>query len=338
MRIGCARCHHHPFEKISQEDYYGLAAFFSRVDRKGGAGVAERRANEEIFIKPTGSVKHPVTGEVVPPHGLGGPDVEIPMFADPREVLVDWMTEPDNPYFARAFVNRMWAHFFGRGLVDPLDDLRVTNPASNEPLLDALAQEFINSGFDMRHIVELICSSTTYQLSSKPNDYNLDETQNHSRFYPQRLKAEVLLDAIDQATGVPTRYTGLPKGTRALQLPDEGYSNEFLKLFGRPPRDSACECERSAEPSLTQSLYVMNDRFMLGKLAAGSGLAARLAGEKREPAEKIREMFLTVLSRKPTAQEQQEAAAYLAGEGDAKKAYGNLLWVLLNTKEFLYVH
>ncbi|MEO1995261.1 MAG: DUF1549 and DUF1553 domain-containing protein, partial [Planctomycetaceae bacterium] len=255
-RIACARCHHHPFENISQRDYYGLDAFFARVDRKGGSGVAERRANEAIFVKPTGEVKHPLTGQAVPPHGLGGPELVIAAFDDPRRHLVDWMTQPDNPYFARAFANRMWAHFFGKGLVTPLDDLRVTNPASNEPLLDWLARQFIEHNFDMRFLIRTICTSSTYQLSTDPNDHNLDETQNFSRFYPQRLKAEVLLDVLDQVSGAATAYSGLPAGTRAVQLPDEGYSNQFLKVFGRPPRESACECERIASPSLSQSLLV----------------------------------------------------------------------------------
>lgn len=338
MRIGCARCHHHPFEKISQEDYYGLAAFFGRVDRKGGAGVAERRADESIFVKPTGDVKHPLTGKVVAPHGLGQQSLDIPTFDDPRHYLVDWMAAPENPYFARAFVNRMWAHFFGRGLVDPLDDLRVTNPASNEPLLDALAEEFVKSGFNMRHIVELICTSTTYQLSSEPNDFNLDETQNFSRFYPQRMKAEVLLDSIDQVTGVKTTFSGLPKDTRALQLPDEGYSNPFLLLFGRPPRESACECERASEPSLSQALLVWNDSFVLGKVTSSKGLAAKLAADKRELPEKVSELFQSVFAREPRDEELASALEYLQSEPDQKKAWGNLLWALINTKEFQFVH
>ena len=338
MRIGCARCHHHPFEKISQEDYYGIAAFFSRVDRKGGAGVAERRANEAVFVKPTGQVKHPLTGDIVAPHGLGQTDLDIPSFEDPRHNFVDWMSGPENPYFARAFVNRLWGHFFGRGLVDPIDDLRVTNPASNEALLDELAREFITSGFDMKHMVEMICTSTTYQLSSVPNEFNVDETQNFSRFYPQRMKAEVLLDAIDQATGTPTTYSGLPAGTRALQLPDEGYSNSFLTLFGRPPRESACECERTADPSLSQSLHFMNDSFVLNKLTSSTSFATTLADDKREHRQKVSEIFRTVFSRQPTEEERNNAVEYLKSEPDQKKAFGNLLWALINTKEFQFVH
>ena len=338
IRIGCARCHHHPFEKFSQDDYYGLAAFFARVDRKGGTGVAERRANETVFVKPNGEVKHPITGAVVAPRGLGEQSLEIAPYEDPRHHLVDWMAGESNPYFARAFVNRMWAHFFGRGLVDPLDDIRVTNPASNEKLLDELATEFINSKFDMKHVIRLIVGSATYQLSSLPNEGNLDDTQNHSRFYPQRCTSEVLLDAIDQVTGVKTTYSGLPNGTRALQLPDEGFSNEFLRLFGRPPRESACECERVAEPSLSQLLFVMNNAFVLGKVTSSKGLAAKLAADKREHGEKIRELFEVVLSRDATRYESDEALKYIATEADAKKAYGNLIWALINTKEFLYIH
>ncbi len=338
IRIGCARCHHHPFEKFSQQDYYGLAAFFARVDRKGGAGVAERRANEAVFVKPTGEVKHPLTGKVVAPCGLGAQPLKIAPYQDARHDLVDWMAGESNPYFARAFVNRMWAHFFGCGLVDPLDDLRETNPATNEALLDELAAEFTKTHFDMKHVIRLIACSTTYQLASLPNDHNLEETQNHSRFYPQRITAEVLLDAIDQVTQVSTAYGGLPAGTRALQLPDEGYSNDFLRLFGRPPRESACECERSAEPSLSQSLFVMNNSFFLGKVTSSKGFAARLAADKRSHEEKIQELFQTVLTRAPLPYEIDESLKYIAAEADARKAYGNLLWALINTKEFLYIH
>ena len=337
-RIACARCHHHPFENISQRDYYGLAAFFARVDRKGGSGVAERRANESIFIKATGETRHPLTGQTVPPHGLGGPDLDIAPYEDPRHQLVDWMIQPDNPYFARAYVNRIWAHFFGQGLVEPIDDLRVTNPATNAPLLDWLATTFIEHKFDMRFLVRTICTSATYQLSSQPNEDNLQDKQNFSRFYPQRMRAEVLLDSVDQVTGVATTYSGLPQGTRALQLPDEGYSNSFLKVFGRPPRESACECERVSSPSLSQSLLVMNDQFLLGKLTNKNSLAIQLGQSKASHRERVRLMFETILTREPRADEMQDTLQYLESEADAARAYGNVIWALLNTKEFLYIH
>lgn len=338
VRIACARCHHHPFEKFSQDDWYGLAAFFARLQRKGGSGVAERRAGETIVLAPTGDVRHPITGAVVQPHGLGADGVEVPAYEDPRRRLVEWLRRPDNPYFARAFVNRLWAHFFGRGLVEPHDDLRVTNPATNEPLLEALAADFVDSGYDMKHVVRTICTSRVYQLSSEANAYNVDDALSHARFYPQRLKAEVLLDAIDQVSGAATSYSGLPAGTRATQLPDEGYSNTFLNLFGRPPRESACECEREAAPSLSQALFLMNDGFVQGKLSAGGGLAARLAKDPRPHAERVGEMFLAALCRRPDADELRRAVEYLEAEKDAAAGYRNLLWAVMNTKEFLYVH
>ncbi len=337
VRIGCARCHNHPFESFTQEDYFGLAAFFSRVDRKGGAGVGERRANETIYLKGPTEVRHPVSGNVVPPHGLGGKPSDSQSLEDPRHALVDWMGEKDNPYFARAFVNRMWSHFFGRGLVEPLDDLRVTNPASNEPLMDALAEEFVRSDFNVRHLLSIICQSSTYGLSSTPNNWNLADTQFNSRFYPQRLSAEVLLDAVDRVTAVSTGYSGLPAGTRATQLPDEDFSNNFLKLFGKPPRESACECERGASPNLGQSLFLMNDAFFLSKINTSNSLADQLTKAKSEDGAKISRLFLAVLSREPSEDEMKAALAHVNQEEKPIDAFRNLLWALLNTKEFMYV-
>ncbi|MCE9533371.1 MAG: DUF1553 domain-containing protein, partial [Planctomycetes bacterium] len=339
VRIGCARCHNHPFEKFSQDDYFGLAAFFSRVGRKGGTGLRTERASEEvIYVLPSGEVKHPLTGKVVLPHGLDGPLLDIAPYDDPRLHLAEWMRRPDNPYFARVFVNRMWAHFFSRGLVEPLDDLRLTNPAANEALLNALAQEFIKSKFDMRHIVRLICTSTTYQLSSAPLDDNLEDTQANARFYPQRLSAEVLFDALNTVTQTTRgQFSGLPEGTTAVQLPHEDFPNEFLLLFGRPPRESACECERVAEPSLSQSLFLMNDPQLLSKIGNKGGVAGKLATDKRPPEEKVRELFLTVLSRPPTPEEMKKALDHIQSEKGAHTAYGDLIWVMLNMKEFLYV-
>ncbi|MCA9116400.1 MAG: DUF1549 domain-containing protein [Planctomycetaceae bacterium] len=356
VRIGCARCHDHPFENYSQNDYHGLAAFFARVDRKGGSGVAERRAGETVVVKPTGTVKHPVTGEVVLPQGLGGPPLEIPAWEDPRRHLADWMTSPENPMFARALVNRMWAHFFGRGLVDPLDDMRTTNPAANEPLLDELSQWFISNGYRIRPLVELICSSSAWQLDSAASVDNLHELQNHSRFYVRRLQAELLLDAIDTATGSPTGYSGLPKQTRAIALPDEDYSNQFLTLFGRPKRESACECERDPAASLSQSLYVMNDAFVLQKVSRGQLMKELVApvpqtkqadstpgaADDVAPADirrqRIRRLFLATLTREPSAGEYAEATAWLDSQENLNQAWQDLLWALLNTKEFMYLH
>lgn len=337
VRIGCARCHHHPFENFSQDDYYGLAAFFARVGRTGGTGGAERAANETIYVKNTGSVKHPGTGKVMQPRGLGGEPLEIPPCDDPRRSLADWMTAPDNPYFAKAFVNRLWAQFFGRGIVEERDDMRSTNPPSNAALLGALAAEFVRSKFDVKHMVRLICNSNTYRLSATPNRWNADETQAHSRFYPQRLEAELLLDAVDAVTGKPTNYKGLPAGTRAIQLPDEGYSNQFLKMYGRPERMSACACERVDKPTLRQFLFLMNDRFLLEKIYASDGYAGQLAKGPRPNDAKVEELFLKVFSRKPTRAERDRSKRHLAEVPDAVEAWGDLIWAVINSKEFLFV-
>jgi Protein of unknown function (DUF1553)/Protein of unknown function (DUF1549) len=337
VRIGCARCHHHPFENFSQDDYFGLAAFFARVGRTGGTGGAERAANETIYVKATGSVKRPGTGRVVLPRGLGGEPLEIPPCDDPRRSLAEWMTSPDNPCFAKAFVNRLWAQFFGRGIVEERDDMRSTNPPANAALLDALAAEFVRSKFDVKHMVRLIGNSTTYQLSATPNRWNGDETRAHSRFYPRRLDAELLLDAVDAVTGKPTKYDGLPTGMRAMQLPDEGYSNTFLKMYGRPERMSACACERDEKPTLRQFLFLMNDRFVLEKIYASDGYACQLAKDQRPTERKVEELFLKALSRKPTPAERARAKRHLVEVPDAVEAWGDLIWAMINSKEFLFV-
>ena len=338
IRIGCARCHHHPFENFSQDDYYGLAAFFARVGRTKGTGGLERASNETIFVKATGDVKHPATGNVVLAHGLGTqPIPELSPCEDPRRHLADWMTAADNPYFAKAFVNRLWGHFFGRGLVDPLDDMRSTNPPANAPLLDALAKEFVRSKFNVKQMVRLIGTSRTYQLSATPNRWNLDETQAHSRFYPQRFSAELLLDAIDTSTAMPTTFEGMPKGTKALQLPDEGFNVKFLKMFGRPERMSACECERDNAPTLRRSMFLMNDRFVLKKIYSSESYAGRLAKDGRGDGAKLKELFLKTLSRPPRAAEIARSKRHLKETPDAVEAWGDLLWALINTREFSYV-
>ncbi len=333
LRIGCARCHHHPFEVWSQEDYYGFAAFFSRVGRKPG-----RRSNEERIFHNRGvaSARNPKTGRDVRPTGLGGKPLDIAPHEDPRVALADWISAPDNPFFARALVNRYWKHFFGRGLVDPEDDMRVTNPASHPELLDELARGFIQSGFDLKGLIRTICNSQVYQLSAEPNEWNIDDRQNYSRFYPKRLNAEVLLDAIDVVTGSPTRFGQVPSGMRATQLPDSGFNSYFLTVFGRPQAASACECERSSEANLAQSLHLLNSREIQAKLA--SGRAAKLAAAKSTPQDNIREIYLTAFSREPTEKELAVALAYLESKQDAKQAYEDILWAVINTKEFLFNH
>jgi hypothetical protein len=337
LRIQCARCHHHPFEKWSQRDYYGLSAFFARVGRKPGM-----QANEERIYHKRGlaTAQNPKTGENLKPTGLGAEPLELSPEDDPRQALVDWMSSPDNPFFAKALVNRYWKHFFSRGIVDPEDDMRVTNPASNPELLDGLSQHFIKSGFDIKDLIRTICNSQVYQLSSEPNDYNRNDKQNFSRYSPQRLNAEVLLDSINVVTNSTTGFSNLPGGTLAVQLPTGDGNSYFLTVFGKPQMESACECERSSEANLAQSLHLLNSSEVQGKLSAGSGRAAMLAAEKERPEEaKIAELYLWVYSRQPTDDETKVALAHIEKHQDNKKlAYEDILWALINTKEFLFNH
>ncbi len=336
LRIQCARCHHHPFEKWSQQDYYGVAAFFSQVGRKKGYRNDEDRIFHQVGVA---QARNPKTGENVKPTGLGSEALDIPADDDPRQALVDWMARSDNPFFGKALVNRYWKHFFGRGLVDPEDDMRVTNPAVNPELLDALAKDFIDNKFDLKHLVYTICTSQAYQLSAMPNEWNVDDKQNFSRFFPRRLPAEVLLDAIDQVTGSKTNFGGVPQNMRAVELPDNGFNSYFLTVFGRPEASSACECERSGDANLAQSLHLLNSGEIQGKLTNGGGRAALLAGDQaREHAPKVRELYLLALAREPTAEEMGVVLGYLERSENPRLAYEDIVWALVNTKEFLFNH
>ncbi len=336
LRIQCARCHHHPFEKWSQQDYYGFAAFFSRVGRKKSSLPGFDRV---FHNRGVAQAQNPKTGDQVKPTGLGSPTAELSQDDDPRIELADWMSDPSNEFFSKALVNRYWKHFFGRGLVDPEDDMRVTNPAVNPKLLNALADDFVEYDFDLKHLVRTICNSQVYQLSSEPNEWNRDDKQNFSRYYPKRLNAEVLLDAINQVTDTSTGFGGVPAGTRATQLPDNGFSSYFLTVFGRPESSSACECERSSEANLAQSLHLLNSSEIQGKLTAGTGRAAMLSADtERDHAARIRELYLLTFGREPTAEETAIAVGHVEKTEEAKIAYEDIVWALINTKEFLFNH
>jgi hypothetical protein len=333
QRLQCARCHHHPFEAWGTDDYFKFAAFFSRIGRKPGLQPGESRIFHAVgtasAVGPRGT--HP-------PAVLGGPPARLAPDEDPRAALVNWMTASDNPFFARSFVNRSWKHFFGRGIVDPEDDMRLTNPATNGPLLDALAGHFGTHGYDMKDLVRLICRSTTYQLSAEPNEHNAADRQAFSRFYPRRLAAEVALDAIDRVTGKTTVFAGVLPGTRAVQLPDPGFPNYFLTVFGRPNGDTACECERGGESNLAQSLHLLNSADILGKLAGGRA-AALAADASRDNTAKIEEIYLVALSRPPTLAERSQVDAYLAAhDQQPAAAWEDVVWSLINSKEFLFNH
>jgi hypothetical protein len=347
LRLACAQCHHHPYEKWGQDDYRGIAAFFGRVGRKnipvpgyqGQNGQARNLLS--IYNRADGSVTNKRTSKPAVMKTLDGEALTLERGDDPRQKLVDWMADPKNPFFARAIANRYWAHFFGRGIVDPLDDMRVTNPPSNPELLDALAADLVKNKFSLKQMVRTICKSRTYQLSAVPNDFNKHDKQAYARYYPKRLSAEVLFDAVNQVTNAPATFGGLPQDKyapkRAIMLPDESYSSYFLDVFGRPQRISACECERVSEANLAQALHLLNSDEIQGKLTRGGGRADLLAKDKRPEAEKIEELFFWAFAHKPTKSQLDQALAHIAAhEKDKKVAYENILWALLNTKEFVF--
>jgi len=349
-RLQCAQCHHHPFEKWSQRDYYSFGAFFSQVARRTGSQPGE----EMVFASrkvPTGTNKK--NSEKVLPAGLGAKPLELTSDDDARHSLVDWMASPKNRFFSHALVNRYWKHFFNRGLVEPEDDMRETNPATNPELLDTLAANFVKSGFDLKKLVRDIVTSSTYQLSAIPNSHNAKDKQYFSRYYPKRLSAEVLLDAINILTKSETKWAGLPTGTRAIQLPDNYFNSRsyFLQVFGRPDNASACACERSQEASLAQSLHLLNSKDIQAKLSANAGRAAELAQEEKLTDEqKMQELYLWAFSRKAMSHEATVGIEHVEkklnhakeAKGDLKKAkreaYEDIVWALISSKEFLFNH
>ncbi len=349
VRMQCAQCHHHPFERWSQDDYYSLAAFFSQVGRKPSG----TRGEDLIFHKRgMAAAKNIKSGLSLKPAALGDQVAAIAPDEDPRLRLADWLRSPKNPFFAKALVNRYWKHFFQRGLIEPEDDIRESNPASNPELLAALEKRFIESGFDLKDLVRVITTSNAYQLSALPNKHNVGDRQNYSRYYPRRLPAEVMLDAVDKLAGTQTDFANLPSGTRAVALPDNSYNNNpFLRVFGRPEGESVCECERIQSSSLAQSLFMINANDIRQKLANQStGRAQRLANDKRPAKEKIEELYFAAFGRQPRPDELQTALNYLTekrinAQGkpvDAGRAafenYQDLIWALMNSKEFLFNH
>ena len=350
VRLQCAECHHHPYEKWSQQDYYGFSAFFSRVGKKKTDVPGEEAVFHNVGLA---TAKNPKSGENVKPKPLGGDELNIKPEDDPRLDLAAWMTSESNPFFAKMLVNRYWKHFFNRAIVEPEDDMRVTNPPTNPDLLDSLAGHFIKSGYDLKDLIRTICNSTTYQLSAIPNDHNAGDRQNYSRYFPKRLTAEVLLDSIDGITGSSTAFSGQLPGTRAVSLPDDSYnsSSYFLTVFGRPEMDSACECERAQGASLAQTLHLLNSKNIQDKLAGAGGSADKLSSQgERTNEEKIVELYKRAFSRGPKEDEMKTAIDYInkktqqAKEAQGKineankMAYEDLVWALLNTKEFLFNH
>jgi hypothetical protein len=333
VRIACAECHHHPFDRWSQADYYGMQGFFA------GVAVKPTPGGEAVACEGVAVGKNPRTGQDVYAHPLGEKAPAAAATGDQRAALGDWMTRPDNPYFARNFANRVWAYMLGRGFVEPVDDVRATNPPTNPELLDDLAKFVVENKYDVRALVRLIAASRVYQLSSRPNATNEKDEQNYSRARFKRIGAEVLLDMVSQTSGVPERFSGTPPGTRAIQLWDSKVPHYFLKVFGRPERVTACECERQHEPSVAQVLHLLNAPEVQSRLSHEGGYVARLV--KREPSDipLVEDLYLTFYSRLPLEKERSAALEYLAGaKSQRRQAVEDLAWSMLNSLEFLFNH
>ena len=334
VRLECARCHHHPYEKWGQEDFYWLAAFFPRMQKKKGDGT-----ELTFFVGDKGEVRHPRTNALMRPKALLGEPLDPAASGDPREVLAAWVTAPQNPFVARTLVNRVWAQLMGRGLVEPIDDMRDTNPSTNEPLLKALSQDFIEHQFDIRQLIRTITTSRVYGLSSQPNVSNARDTQNYSRAYRKRLGAEVLLDAVSDVTGDVQVFAGMPPGTRAVQLWDHRLPSSFLDTFGRPQRKTVCQCERVAETSLGQVLHLMNAPVVSDKIASPAGRAASLAASERSVDDIIGQLYLATFGRPPREAELSAARQAFTADGATRRsAAEDVLWALLNSAEFVLNH
>jgi hypothetical protein len=337
VRMLCARCHSHPLENWTQADYYGLASFFTQVGVRQDPRFATIPNTKFIALNlGAGFATNPRSGKLQPPRFLGADTPEIPAGKDRREVYATWLTSSTNPYFARSMTNRIWSYFFHRGIIDPVDDIRSTNPPINPALLEALTADFVASKFDIRHLMRRIVTSATYQRTSIPTASNKTDEQNFSHAIPRRVPAEALLDSLVQATGVPE---GLPGGVRAAQLPDGTVENQFLRLFGKPQRMDACECERDNGSNMLQALHFLNGKSILGRVQNPNGRPAVLLRGKMTDEELIKELYLWSLARSPSAKELQVSVEHLKSYGDKRaEAVQDLMWALLNSKDFLLVN
>jgi hypothetical protein len=333
VRLQCAQCHNHPFDRWTMNDYYGFAAFFAQVGRKPGEDPREA----VIFNAAAGRVRHPLGGRDVPPRFLGGEAPPLPAGSDRRAALAAWLTAPENPFFARHLANVVWEHFLGAGLVDPVDDVRVSNPPANPELLDALAERLVAARFDLRSLIRDICASRTYQLSVVPNATNEHDSRNFARGRVRRIRAEVLLDAIGAVTGAPEKIRGLPAGARAVAIADGRTTNYFLTTFGRATRETPCSCEVRLEPNLSQALHLLNGDTIQGKISSG-GLIRTWLREGRSREAIITELYLRTFGRFPTAAENSHLAAFFSPEAKEADVLHDLFWSLLNAKEFVFNH
>jgi hypothetical protein len=339
VRLQCAKCHNHPFENITQTDYYGLAAYFAQVERKGAKFMLD---DEIVCLVPGREVQNPQTRKKQDPVAFGAPAGKLDPEEDRRQKLADWLTRPDNPYFAASLVNRIWYHLFGQGIVEPVDDFRATNPPSNPELLQALTADFVKNGYRLRPLLRTILASKTYQLSSVAPTQSAFAARSDRYFTHTRIKmlsAEQVLDAVSAATGVPERFPGFPLGTRAIELPEGGIKHPFLQAFARPVRDVTCECAREEDPSLPQMLHLLNNAGLLAKLKSPENRIAGWLAKEREPKRLIENVYLATLARRPTTAEVAIVERHVAGvKGDMGKAMRDLQFALMNSSEFLLRH
>jgi hypothetical protein len=333
MRIQCAQCHNHPFDRWTMDDYYSFSAFFAQVGRKQGEDYRETI----VFNAGGGEANHPVGGRVMKPRFLGGIEPAIAPGEDRRAVVAKWIGSKDNPFFAKSFVNRVWAHYFGIGIVEQVDDFRVSNPPSNPELLDALAQRFTESKYDLKQLVRDICNSNTYQRSTQRNESNALDEKNFAHANLRRIKAENLLDIISEATNTKDKFQGLPLGARAVQIADGATSTYFLTTFGRATRETVCSCEVKMEPTLSQALHLLNGETVNGKIQEG-GVIKSILAEKKFPEERIAELYVRCLARMPTSEELQRLRPLLGAEANQEQVLGDIYWALLNSREFLFNH
>ncbi len=332
IRTQCAQCHNHPFDRWKMDDYYSFAAFFSQIGRKNGEDYRETI----VFNRGGGEVQHPVDKRVMPPKFLGG-DVADVNGKDRRAVMAEWLTAPDNPFFAKNVANRVWDQFFGQGIVDPVDDIRVSNPASNPELLDALGAKLVEYNYDFKRLVTDICTSETYQRSCATNDSNAHDTRNFASMQVRRIPAEMLLDCISQVTETKDKFRGLPLGARAVQVADGKTSTYFLTTFGRAERDTVCACEVKTEPTLSQALHLINGSTVQGKMTSG-GVVKALLDAGKTPEEAIDAIYIRCLARRPTPEESQRLGALVGQAPNPQQGLEDIFWAMLNSREFLFNH
>ncbi|MCG8652203.1 MAG: DUF1549 and DUF1553 domain-containing protein, partial [Pirellulales bacterium] len=332
IRTQCAQCHNHPLDRWTMDDYYGFAAFFCQTGTKNGEDYRERI----IYDRRSGEVKHKVTGKVMAPKFLGGdnPDTKG---KDRRVVMAEWLTSPENPYFSTSIANRVWAHFMGVGIVEPVDDIRVSNPPTNPELFQTLGDKLAEYNFDFRQLVRDICNSRAYQRTVTPNESNKSDTRNYAYATVRRIPAEMLLDCVSQVTNTKEKFRGLPVGARAVQIADGRTSTYFLNTFGRAPRDTVCDCEASTDPSLSQALHLLNGSATTGKISQGK-VIDELLKDDASPEQALDRLYIRCLSRYPTESERKELMASVTSAPNVKQGLEDVFCAVLNSREFVFNH